>query len=67
MLGRRNKVKKTYDRASFQTLVYVWVIFCTLFSLLSLFITLISAMKTNTEIITNIFKLYIFIFYIIRF
>lgn len=57
MLGRRNKVKKTYDRASFQTLVYVWVIFCTLFSLLSLFITLISAMKTNTEIITNIFAL----------
>lgn len=55
--NKKNRVKKTYDRASFQTLVYVWVIFCTLFSLLSLFITLISAMKTNLQIQTSIFAL----------
>lgn len=55
--NKKNRVQRTYDRASFQTLVYVWVIFCTLFSLLTLFITLISAMKTNAEIQANVFAL----------
>lgn len=55
--NKKNRVKRTYDRASFQTLLYVWVIFCTLFSLLTLFITLISAMKTNAEIQANVFAL----------
>lgn len=54
---RANRVKKTYDRASFQTLAYVWIIICTLFSLLTLFITLISAMKTNVEIQANVFAM----------
>lgn len=53
----KNKVHKTYDRASFQALVYTWVIFCTLFSLLTLIITLLCSMKTNNEIITNVFAL----------
>lgn len=55
--NKNNRVRKTYDRASFQTFVYIWVIFCTLFSLLSLIITLLSAMKTTEQIQANIFSL----------
>jgi len=57
VLRNKNRVKKTYDRASFQALVYVWVTFCVLFSLLTLIITLLCSMKTNSEIISNVFAL----------
>lgn len=55
--NRQNHVKKTYDRSSFQVFIYIFVIFCTLFSLLSLIITLLNAMKNNSEIIQNVFSL----------
>lgn len=55
--NKANRVKKTYDRASFQTFLIVWVVFCTIFSLLSLLITFLSAMKSNFEIQKDIFSL----------
>lgn len=49
------KVKKSYYRTDFQIFIVAVVSFATLFSFLSLFVTVLNAFKSDTEIITNIF------------
>ncbi len=52
-----SKIKKSYYRLDFQIVICIIVIAATLFSFLSLTITLINSLKSNDEIITNIFAL----------
>ena len=49
------KIKKSYYRLDFQIVICIIVIAATLFSFLSLSITIINSLKSNDEIITNIF------------
>ena len=48
---------KRSDRLRTQILVVVWVTVCTLFTLIPLFITVINAFKSNTEIERSIFAM----------
>lgn len=50
-----SKIKKSYYRLDFQIVICIIVIAATLFSFLSLSITVINSLKSNDEIITNIF------------
>lgn len=52
-----SKIKKSYYRLDFQIVICIIVIAATLFSFLSLSITVINSLKSNDEIITNIFAL----------
>lgn len=52
-----SKIKKSYYRLDFQIIICIIVIAATLFSFLSLSITVINSLKSNDEIITNIFAL----------
>ena len=52
-----SKIKKSYYRLDFQIIICIIVIAATLFSFLSLSITIINSLKSNDEIITNIFAL----------
>ena len=52
-----SKIKKSYYRLDFQIVICIIVIAATLFSFLSLAITVINSLKSNDEIITNIFAL----------
>lgn len=52
-----SKIKKSYYRLDFQIVICIIVIAATLFSFLSLSITIINSLKSNDEIITNIFAL----------
>ena len=52
-----SKIKKSYYRLDFQIIICIIVIAATLFSFLSLAITVINSLKSNDEIITNIFAL----------
>ena len=52
-----SKIKKSYYRLDFQVVICIIVIAATLFSFLSLSITIINSLKSNDEIITNIFAL----------
>lgn len=49
------KVKKSYHRTDFQIFIVAVVCLATLFSFVSLFVTIINSLKSDTEIITNIF------------
>lgn len=53
----KSKIKKSYYRLDFQIVICIIVIAATLFSFLSLSITIINSLKSNDEIITNIFAL----------
>lgn len=53
----KSKIKKSYYRLDFQIVICIIVIVATLFSFLSLSITIINSLKSNDEIITNIFAL----------
>ncbi len=55
MTKNKNKVKKYYHRLDFQIVISAIIIFATIFSFAALYVTLINSMKSNTEIITNIF------------
>ena len=49
----KKHIKYSYNHRGFQTFITVYLIFCTLFSLLSLFITILNACKTHDNIISN--------------
>ncbi len=51
----KTKIKRSYYRLDFQIVISVVVILATLFSFLSLFITLLNSLKGQEEIISNIF------------
>ena len=51
----KTKIKRSYYRSDFQIVISVVVILATLFSFLSLFITLLNSLKGQEEIISNIF------------
>ena len=53
---KKNAVKKSYHKRSYQIVITIWTTFCMLFSLLSLYITILNSTKNNTEIITSIFS-----------
>lgn len=50
------KIKRSYYRSDFQIFISIIVVLATLFSFLSLFITILNSLKSHTEIITNIFS-----------
>ncbi len=52
---KQKKLKRYYHRLDFQIAIAAIVILATIFSFLSLYITLNNAFKSNQEIITNIF------------
>ena len=49
----RKFIRYSYNKRSFQVFIAIYLILCTLFSLLSLFITILNACKTNANIISN--------------
>ena len=52
MMGKKH-IKYSYNHRGFQIFITVYLTLCTLFSLLSLFITILNACKTNENIISN--------------
>ena len=46
-------IRYSYNHRGFQTFIIIYLILCTLFCLLSLFITLLNACKTNANIISH--------------
>ncbi|MGN1053526.1 MAG: carbohydrate ABC transporter permease [Candidatus Scatosoma sp.] len=54
---KKNAVKFSYHKTSYQVFLVIWITFCMLFSLLSLYVTLLNSFKSNYEIITDIFKM----------
>ena len=52
MIGKKH-IKYSYNHRGFQIFITVYLVLCTLFSLLSLFITILNACKTNENIISN--------------
>ena len=51
----KTKMKRSCYRLDFQIVITIIVILATLFSFLSLFITVLNSLKSNDQIITNIF------------
>lgn len=49
----KKRIKYSYSHRGFQTFIAIYLILCTLFSLLSLFITILNACKTHDNIISN--------------
>ena len=52
MMGKK-QIKYSYNHRGFQIFIAIYLILCTLFSLLSLFITILNACKTHANIISN--------------
>ena len=52
-----NTIKKSINRTSYQTMIITYVVICTLFCLLPLFITILNSIKSNDDIIISIFSL----------
>lgn len=52
---KRNSIKKSYYKTSYQVFIAIWITFCMLFALMPLYITVLNSLKNNTEIITDIF------------
>ncbi len=52
---KHKKLRKYYHRLDFQICIGLIIILATMFSFTSLYVTVINAMKSNDEIITNIF------------
>ncbi len=52
MMGKKH-IKYSYNHRGFQIFIAIYLIICTLFSLLSLFITILNACKTHANIISN--------------
>lgn len=46
-------IRYSYNHRGFQIFILIYLVVCTLFSLLSLFITILNACKTNANIISN--------------
>ena len=46
-------IRYSYNHRGFQIFIIIYLILCTLFCLLSLFITILNACKTNANIISN--------------
>ncbi len=53
----KTKIKKACYRLDFQIFISVFVIVATVFSFMSLFVTVINSLKSNSEIIANVFSL----------
>lgn len=49
----KKRIKYSFSNRGFQIFIMVYIILCTLFSLLSLFITILNACKTHENIISN--------------
>lgn len=56
-MERSNTIKKTINRKSFQAFIIIYIILCTLFCLLPLFITILNSIKSNDDIMLSIFSL----------
>lgn len=56
-LNRKNKIRYSYERKSFQIFITVVVTLCTLFSFIALFITVVNSLKTDNEVAFDIFAL----------
>ncbi len=56
-LNRKNKIRYSYERKSFQIFITVVVTLCTLFSFIALFITVVNSLKTDDEVAFDIFAL----------
>ena len=54
-LNRKNKIRYSYERKSFQIFITVVVTLCTLFSFIALFITVVNSLKTDNEVAFDIF------------
>ena len=54
-LNRKNKIRYSYERKSFQIFITVVVTLCTLFSFIALFITVVNSLKTDDEVAFDIF------------
>lgn len=52
---KRNAIKKSYYKTSYQVFIAIWTTFCMLFALMPLYITVLNSLKNNTEVITDIF------------
>ena len=46
-------IRYSYNHRGFQVFIAIYLTICTLFSLLSLFITILNACKTNANIVSN--------------
>ena len=54
-MAKQNTIKKTIDRQTFQIFINIYIILCTIFCLLPLFITILNSLKSNENIILSIF------------
>ena len=54
-MAKQNTIKKTIDRQTFQIFINVYIVLCTIFCLLPLFITILNSLKSNENIILSIF------------
>ena len=52
MIGKK-RIKYSYSNRAFQIFIAIYIILCALFSLFSLFITILNACKTNQNIVSN--------------
>ena len=53
---KKSKLRKSYERLSFQIFITAWVTFCVIFVLIPLYVTIINSLKTHEEITTSIFS-----------
>lgn len=52
----KSKLRKSYEKLSFQVFITIWVTFCVIFLLIPLMITIINSTKTYDEITANVFS-----------
>ncbi len=57
MSRNSNTIKKSINRRTYQIFIMLYVVICTIFCLLPLFITIINSIKSNDDIIISIFGL----------
>ena len=53
--NKKSRLRYSYERPSFQAVITIIITFCTVFSFIALFITVINSMKTDNEVAFNIF------------
>ena len=51
----KSKLRKSYEKPSFQAFITIWVTFCVIFVMIPLYITIINSVKTHDEITSSIF------------
>lgn len=54
---KKKRIRYSYNGRALQTFIYIYVTLCVIFSFIPLFITIVNSLKTQNEIIKNVFAL----------